>query len=71
MEEFVKGCLEDPELVRLLNTGGVEVGEGDEEEDEAVDPEEELEKLNDENGKEDADEDGAKDEEERDEGRFQ
>ena len=66
MEEFVKGCLEDPELVRLLNTGGVEVGEG-EEEDEAVDPEEELEKLNDENGKEDANEDGAKDEEEKDE----
>ena len=68
MEEFVKGCLEDPELVRLLNTGGVEVGEGDEEEDEAaVDPEEELEKLNHENGKEDANEDGAKDEEEKDE----
>ena len=28
-EEFVRGCLDDPELVRLLNAGGLEKDDED------------------------------------------
>ncbi len=33
-EEFVRGCLEDPELVKLLNAGGIGDEEDDDEESE-------------------------------------
>ena len=42
-DEFVRGCLEDPELVRLLNTGGIDGEEDDEDDEDEEDQESESE----------------------------